>query len=192
MRIPLILGGAALALAFTAGMAGADTTMHNHGHTGSATLVADASHDTITVDGAFVRQSVGKMGASGAFMTLHNHGHHADRLTGAGTPVAGKAEIHRTSVGADGVMKMRPVAVVDVPAGGMVELKPGGLHVMLMHLKEELKPGMEIPLTLTFEKAGDVTVTIPVMPIGHGAAGHGAMNHGTHGSMEAGASNSGQ
>lgn len=195
MRIPLLLGGAALTALTFGGAALADS---GHGHAMDrpaaasgddgrthAMHVADATHHTIRIDGGFARQSIGMKGASGAFMTVHNGGQADDRLVGARSPVAGKAEVHRTTVTANGVAEMRPAGAIDLPAGGTIELQPGGLHIMLMQLNQALDPGAEIPLTLIFEKAGEVTVTIPVVAIGQGVA---ASGHMSHGSMGAGAS----
>ena len=86
-------------------------------------------------------------------------------------------------------MKMREVHGLDVPAGEMVMLKPGGYHVMLMKLKHALKKGGSFPLTLHFAKAGDVTVDVRIMGVGamnaetkSGHGGHG--DHNTHGKMK--------
>jgi len=75
------------------------------------------------------------------------------------------AEVHQTSA-VNGVMQMRPVAAVKVPHGQLVTFGPGGLHVMLMGLKQPLKQGDSFPLTLTFTKAGDVTVNAMVQSAG--------------------------
>ena len=88
---------------------------------------------------------------------------------------------------ADGIMKMRPVeGGIAVPAEGMAELKPGGLHVMLLGLAAPLAEGATIPVTLTFEKAGAITVEVPVMKAGATAGpamdGHHRMDG--HGQME--------
>src|SRR5512132_4333375 len=76
-------------------------------------------------------------------------------------PFAPRAELHaHTSYG--DVMRMRQVSLIDVPAGESVDLQPGGLHIMLIDLKEPLKQGETFPLTLTFAKAGTMTVQVPV------------------------------
>ena len=67
---------------------------------------------------------------------------------------------------AGGVMKMRPVATIDVPAHGMVMMRPGGLHVMLTGLKHPLVNGETLPLTVFFEQAGAVNVQVKIMSIG--------------------------
>jgi periplasmic copper chaperone A len=98
---------------------------------------------------------------TGAFyMTLRNPGSQPDKLTAARTEACGVVELHEMYMKDDGTMGMRPVTggVIDVPAGGNVELKPGGLHVMCLQKKSEFKAGTKIPLTLVFEKAGEVKV----------------------------------
>ncbi len=101
--------------------------------------------------------------ANGAgFMIIENNGDQADRLVSAATPAAKTAELH-THLMDNGVMKMRAVeGGIEIPAHGKAELKPGGLHIMLMNLAKPLADGDKIPLTLTFEKAGTVEVTIKV------------------------------
>jgi periplasmic copper chaperone A len=116
----------------------------------------------ITVEGAFARPSPSEGGAGGVFMTIANNGDAADRLVGAGSPAAKMVEIHET-IDDNGVMKMRAVAGgFEIPAGGKLELKPGGKHVMLMGLTTPLMEGGEVEVTLTFENAGPVTVKAPV------------------------------
>ncbi len=116
----------------------------------------------ITVDGAFARPSPSEGGNGGAFMTITNNSGAPDRLIGASSPAAKMVEIHET-IDDNGVMKMRPVAGgFEVPAGGKLELKPGGKHVMLMGLTAPLTEGGEVEITLKFEKAGEVTVKAPV------------------------------
>lgn len=90
---------------------------------------------------------------SAAYMVIRNGGAE-DKLISAAGDVAKSIELH-TVVDNNGVMQMRPVeGGIPVPAGGQVELKPGGFHVMLVGLNRELKPGDKVMLTLTFEKAG--------------------------------------
>jgi copper(I)-binding protein len=85
----------------------------------------------------------------------------ADRLLGAQTPIAEKIELHE-SYQSEGVSRMRPVEAIPVAAGGTVTLAPGGLHMMLIGLRQALKPGDSFPLTLRFEKAGTVETTVKV------------------------------
>ncbi len=99
--------------------------------------------------------------SGGAFMTIRNKGGDGDRLVAAKTPVSQKTELHR-SLMEDGVMKMRAVGAIDVPAGGMAMLKPGGYHVMFMGLQAPLKEGASFPLTLVFEKAGEIEIEVKI------------------------------
>ena len=112
----------------------------------------------VMVKGAFARASAMSTARTGAvYMTLENQGAAADRLMAVTTEAATSAEIHET-VMEDGVAKMRPVEVFEIPAGGSVELKPGSYHVMLLGLKAPLKKGGMIMLQLKFEHAGLVDV----------------------------------
>jgi len=79
--------------------------------------------------------------------------------------VAGEAQLH-TTITDNGVMKMRPVSAIDLKPGASVTLKPGGMHVMLMDLKQPLKNGDSFPIALTFEKAGKVNATVKVQKAG--------------------------
>ena len=101
------------------------------------------------------------MAVSAAYMVIHNKGAQPDRLVGVATDAAERTELHETKM-ESGVMKMQPVEGIDVPAGGSVELKPGGLHIMLIGLKRELKIGDQVELVLHFEKAGDIAVKAEV------------------------------
>lgn len=101
-----------------------------------------------TANDAWVRGTVAKQTATGAFMKLSSA--KGGKLVSAQSPVAGVVEIHEMSM--DGtVMKMRAVTALDLPAGKAVELKPGGFHVMLMDLKQQIKEGDVVPLTLVIE-----------------------------------------
>ncbi|ARU87271.1 copper chaperone PCu(A)C [Pseudomonas sp. M30-35] len=96
-----------------------------------------------------------------AYFVVDNKGKEADRLIAVETPVAGKAEMHE-HVHAGDVMKMQQVQGVDIPAGGQVRFEPMGYHVMLFNLEQQMKAGEHFPMTLTFEKAGDVEVQVNV------------------------------
>ena len=98
-----------------------------------------------------------KVGA--ALMGLHSDSD--DRLVAATSPVSERVEIHTMSE-ENGVMKMRKIDGIDLPADKIVALEPSGNHLMLMNLKEPLKAGSEIEVTLQFEKGKPVTVKVPV------------------------------
>jgi copper(I)-binding protein len=102
---------------------------------------------------------IGSTGA--AFMTIKNTGKEADKLVAANSDVADAVEIHISEM-KDDVMTMRQVDGVDVPAGGEAVLKPGSYHIMLIGLKRELSVGEKVDLTLSFEKAGQISVEAEV------------------------------
>lgn len=117
----------------------------------------------VTVAEPWVRATVPAQKATGAFMHLKSD---ADaRLVSAASPVAGVVEIHEMVMDKD-VMKMGPVPALDLPAGQDVELKPGGYHVMLMDLRQQVKVGDEVPLTLTIENKDGSRETLEVKAAG--------------------------
>ena len=118
-------------------------------------------------------------GNGAVYMVLANHGADADRLLAMkGAELARSIELHRSSMDAEGIMRMTPVEAVEVPAQGEARLAPGGLHVMLVGLKRPLVEGQSFPLTLTFEKAGEVEVEVAVQRTAAGkAAGGTKMEH---------------
>lgn len=115
----------------------------------------------LTVDAAWARASTRIGGITAAYLSISNAGPAADRLIGVATSVAEVVEIHET-VRSDGMMGMRPVASVPIPAGGTVAMEPGGTHVMLIGLTGELRAGSSFQITLTFERAGTVAATVGV------------------------------
>ena len=102
----------------------------------------------VRVEQAWVRPSVPGQQGTGGYMNLTARAGH--RLVGASSPVAGVAEIHEMKMDGN-VMRMRPAGAIDLPAGKTVELKPGGLHLMLMDLKQPLVAGTSVPLTLVLK-----------------------------------------
>lgn len=95
------------------------------------------------------------------YFTLHNPGGEDDRLVGASTPRAERTELH-THVQRGELMSMQQIESVEVPANGTLHFAPGGHHVMLFKLTQPLKAGETFPLTLRFEKAGDVTLEVNI------------------------------
>jgi copper(I)-binding protein len=139
---------------------------------GFSAYAQNAKVGSVQIENAYTRATVpGQMAAAG-FMKIENKGA-ADQLLSASSPVAGEVQLHEMSM--DGqVMKMRQVKDIPVPAGGTVELKPGGLHLMFMNIKAPLTAGETVPVKLKFAKAGEVEVKMPVNAMGaHG----GAMKH---------------
>jgi len=104
----------------------------------------------VTVRDAWVRGTVPKQQASGAFMQLSAE--QDTRLIAARSPVAGVVELHEMVMDGD-VMKMRQIPGLDIVPGRVLDLKPGGFHVMLLDLKGQLRGGDVVPITLVFEDA---------------------------------------
>ncbi|HEY2132135.1 MAG TPA: copper chaperone PCu(A)C, partial [Acetobacteraceae bacterium] len=121
---------------------------------------AAPSPSSVAVQNAWARATTRNAQSGGIFLTLTDKGA-PDRLVGVTTPVAAMAQLHQ-SVNDNGVMKMDAVPALDLPPGKPVELKPGGYHIMLMGLKQQLKPGDTFPVTLNFAKAPQVTATVTV------------------------------
>ena len=96
-----------------------------------------------------------------AFFNIMNHSDSSDELISASSPIAGKTELH-AHIHEDGMMKMREVGKIDVPAQGAQMLKPGGYHVMFFNLNEVPELGESFPLTLNFKHAGTVVVEVKV------------------------------
>ena len=137
---------------------------------GKGAAAAAAAPASITVSEAWSRATPGGVDLAGGYLKITNTGKDADRLTGGNFDRAKKVEVH-TMTTEDGVMKMRHLADgLEIPAGGTVELKPSGLHLMLLGLSAGLKAGESIQGTLTFEKAGAIGVTLSVAPLGADAA----------------------
>jgi len=136
---------------------------HMHPMAGKATVGA------VTIAEAYARPRIGRAPNSGAYMMLTATA--PDRLIAAETPAAARTELH-THINEGGVMKMRPVeGGIAVQPGEPTMLAPGGLHVMLMGITAPMREGDTIALTLTFEKAGSVTVQVPVRAVAAGG-GH--------------------
>ena len=95
------------------------------------------------------------------YLSLHNTGETADALVGARSAVARAVELHESRM--EGyIMRMRPVSRLPLPAGGQVTLKPGGFHIMLIDLQQDLKPGDTVTVELRFEQSTPITITAPV------------------------------
>ena len=128
----------------------------------AAASISGAHASDMMVMKPYARASATPTAKTGAiYVGLMNHGAESDRLLSVSTPAAAMAHLHKTE-NVDGVMKMEPVEALEIPVHGMLVMKPGGYHIMLMGLKQPLKEGEEIDLMLHFEKAGDVAVKVPV------------------------------
>ena len=120
-----------------------------------------------TVKDAWVRATVAEQKASGAFMSITSE--HGGKLVSAASPVAAVVEVHEMAMSGN-VMKMHAIPELALPAGQTVKLEPGGYHVMLMDLKQQLKEGEVVPLTLVVEgkdgKRETIDVKAPVKALG--------------------------
>ncbi len=105
---------------------------------------------------------------AGGYMLIRNQGV-ADRLVSASSPAAAKVELH-VHINDGGVMKMREVPGYDVPAKGSFELKPGGAHLMFMNIRQPFREGEKVPVTLKFEKAGEVRAEFHIGRLGESAS----------------------
>lgn len=154
-----LLGGAlALTVAFGAGVA---ARAQEHGPSVKA--------GDLVISQSWTRATPGGAKVAGGYLIIENKGATVDRLVGGATPLAGRFEIHEMTM-SDGVMKMHPVAGgLAIAPGKTVKLAPGGYHLMLIDLKQPLKQGEKVPVTLRFEKAGDVAISLSVQGIGGSA-----------------------
>jgi copper(I)-binding protein len=117
----------------------------------------------LTVEGAWARPGQ-TGGISAAYLTVTNASSADDALLSASSPAAGTVEVHETTTDASGMTGMQTVERVTVPAGGSVDFKPGGHHLMLLELTDAYTQGETIDLALVFEKAGTVNVVAEVRP----------------------------
>ena len=135
--------------------------------------VALADSNTIKVEQVWSRAAMsGHEGA--AYMTITNGGP-TDTLTAVSTPIAAAADLHQ-SINDNCVMKMRAVQSLAIDTGKSVTLGPGGYHIMLTNLKQTLKEGDSFPITLTFQKAGNITATAKVEKAGATSASSSGMS----------------
>ena len=142
----------------------------------SGSVLAQGVSKTVTtnaikIEDAYTRATVPGQQVAGGFMKIENKGA-ADQLISASSPVAGEVQLHEMAMEGN-VMKMRQIKDIAVPAGGAVELKPGGLHLMFMNIKAPLTAGETVLVKLKFAKAGEVEVKMPVNAMGN----PGAMKH---------------
>lgn len=120
----------------------------------------------LTLGAPWARQTAPTQKSGGGYLTIRNGGSSSDRLLAATSPISKRVELHTMAV-EKGVMRMRPVpGGIPVPAGKLVELKPGGLHLMFVDLKRPLQIGETFPVTLRFERQGRVTVKVRVRAVG--------------------------
>ena len=128
----------------------------------------------LVITQAWARATPNGAKIGGGYVTIENKGSAPDRLIGGAGEIAGKIEVHEMAVN-NGLMTMRPLDTgLTIEPGQTVKLAPGGYHLMMFDLKGPLKQGEAVPITLKFEKAGEVKVSLAVQGIGAQAPGDGA------------------
>jgi len=134
-------------------------------------LALAADSDSVRAEAPYARAVPPTARNSGAFMVLHNASDHPVRVVDARSDVSRVTELH-THVHDKGVMRMRRVDFIEVPAHGKVELKPGGYHVMLIGLHHPLKPGDPVHLELTLGDGSQLGVALKARQTGMGMMQH--------------------
>jgi len=133
----------------------------------------------LKISSPWIRASVpGQVNGAG-YVQIDNKASQGDRLVSASTTGVNRVELH-TILTENGVAKMREVSGIDVPASGTVKLVPGGFHIMFLGLTEPFKAGATLPVTLRFEKAGEVKVNFEIKPPTYNPgsmSGHGSHRH---------------
>lgn len=152
-----------------------------------ATLVATAAlyAQSVDVTGIYVREVPPNMPNSAAFMQLKNLTDKPVALVSADSKAAKTVELHEHAL-VDGMMQMRQIPKIDIPANGTTALKPGGLHVMLIGLTQKLKEGESVTITLNFSDGESVTLDAPVKKVA------GMMKKGKCGSKKCGSGKCGK
>ncbi|MCA6120589.1 copper chaperone PCu(A)C [Bradyrhizobium sp. WSM 1704] len=152
----------------------------------TAAVVSTAAHaedvkaGDLVITQAWTRATPNGAKIGGGYLTIENKGSAPDRLIGGSGDIAGRVEIHEMAMD-NGVMKMRPLDKgLAIEPGKTVKLAPGGLHLMMLDLKNPLKQGDKVPVTLQFEKAGKVTVSLDVQSVGAQSPGGDHSGHGGH------------
>jgi copper(I)-binding protein len=145
----------------------------------SALIAAPARAEEVKAGDLVITQAWSRATPKGAkigsgYLTIENKGTASDRLVGISADIAGKVEVHEMAMN-NGVMTMRPLEKgLTIDPGKTVKLAPGGYHLMLFDLKSPLKQGDTLPITLEFEKAGKVKVSLDVQSLGAKGPGTGS------------------
>jgi hypothetical protein len=120
--------------------------------------------EQVQVTDGYVREVPAGQQISAAFMTVHNDDMSDHKIVSASSPAAKTVELH-THTHENGMMKMRQVPDIALPAGGDTFLKPGGLHIMLIGLTQELKKDVPVSVTIKFEDGSEKTLSLPVKSV---------------------------
>jgi periplasmic copper chaperone A len=140
---------------------------------GASARAEEVKAGDLVISQAWTRATPNGAKIGTGYFTIENKGTTADKLVGVSGEVSDKIEVHEMSMN-NGVMKMRPVdGGLTIEPGKTVKLAPSGYHLMIMDLKSPLKQGGKVPVTLEFEKAGKVAVTLDVQGIGAQGPGGG-------------------
>lgn len=139
----------------------------------ASSAVADpVTQGDLVLSDSYVRAMPPNAPVAGGYVTITNKGSRDDRLVSARSPRAGEVQIHEMTMTGD-VMKMRELPDgLPVPAGGTVELRPGGYHLMFMQVPTPFAEGETVEATLVFEKAGDIALPFEVRAMNAGPAAH--------------------
>ncbi len=121
--------------------------------------------NSYTFDDAFVRETPAHISAG--YIVIHNPTKKADMLTSATADWAGRVELHTMDTDKNGVMQMKQIYELALPAGGALELRPGGMHMMIFEVKQPLRMNETVRITLVFRDAGSVTVPFKVRPLSY-------------------------
>jgi hypothetical protein len=128
----------------------------------STALAEESASDSVNVEGAYVRAVPPVSPTSAAFMKLTNTGEGAHQLKSAESDVSEFVELHTHTMGENGMHEMRKVEQIELPAGETTELKPGGLHIMFINLKNPLEPESQVDVKLNFEDGSSKQLSLPV------------------------------
>ena len=135
----------------------------------SSAAAQNTSNAGLAFEAPWVRASAPGQKNGAGYVQIQNKSTQTDRLISATTANVGRVELH-TIINENGVAKMRQVQGIDVPAGASATLAPGGFHIMFMGLNAPFKAGEIVPVTLRFEKAGEVNVKFEIKPATHNPA----------------------
>ena len=123
------------------------------------------AEDGVVIRDAWVREVPPGASVSAAYMTIENKGGQVDKLTAISSDAAENVEIHMSNVDENGVAKMERIKILELSAGESLELKPGGMHVMLIGLKESLVGREYVTINFNFDKSGDIKIKVPVKSV---------------------------
>jgi len=164
MRAMLVCAAMAIAVSACSQAPPPANTGPESATTPAATVVA------LSVADPWTRATPTGATAAGGYLTINNPTAQADRLVRVTSPRSPRVELHEMVNTTSGVMEMRQVEGIDVPAAGSVALAPGGLHIMFFDMPAPFVAGETVPVTLTFAQAGDVNLVLDVRALDGSAA----------------------